>query len=144
MVFPKMFSRCAFFISVFLGTVLKSLQKASSPPSLSVSCFSHLPELPCWVQLVPGRCVILSVTLSHKPGRIRHIHQQPGLSRRLKLCLAIIYYWEIFAESFDERLGLVWAEGGFGRIKLKCSFFIIIFKLAPFKSLIARRMWWGE
>lgn len=87
-----------------------------------------------------GHCVMLAVILSQKPGRIHHIHQQPGLIRRLKFCLAIIYYWEIFAESFEERLGLVWAECGFGWIKLKCYFFVLYSQRVFFKSLIARRM----
>lgn len=144
--FCNVFSSCAFFISLFLGTELKYLKEASSPPSLSVSCFSYLPKLLCWVQLMAGHCVMLAVTLSQKPGRIHHIHQQPGLSRRLKFCLAIIFYfWEIFAESFGERLSLVWAECGFGWIKLKCSFLLLFYsEQVFFKSLIARRMWWGE
>lgn len=146
--FCKLFPRCSFFTCMVLGTVLKSLKGASSPPSLSVSRFPHLPELRCWVQVVAGHCAAPTVTASWRPGWLYHKAgglcgaTSAGQKAEIVSCRCL-FLGVICSELWEEVwLGLscmwIWMD------QVEMLGFFYIFKQGFFKSLFARRMWWCE
>lgn len=90
--------------------------------------------------MLAGHCAVPIVTPSWRQAgctiKQEDSAEQPRLGRGLKLCLAIVSFWELFAMSFEKRLGLVWAACGFGWIRLKCYFFKKIYSSRLFEQFV--------